>query len=143
MFLDTRRAEHRWSSSKYWIRRIQGEILESFKKYAKGDGVLGVECSNHSVPTIFFKGLRDFISRPLFVFKCFYPYKTTGSWWNLQLIPRPEFVHKKYVNASSQSLGLWGNDGSLQLNCSSSGMPRCRIASASMMLWRPRKILRP
>jgi hypothetical protein len=26
--------------------------LESFKKYKKGDGVLGVECSNHSVPTI-------------------------------------------------------------------------------------------
>ncbi|CAI8789513.1 hypothetical protein EMIT0P43_10085 [Pseudomonas jessenii] len=26
--------------------------MEAFKKYAKGDGVLGVECSNHSVPTI-------------------------------------------------------------------------------------------
>jgi len=26
--------------------------LEAFKKYEKGDGVLGVECSNHSVPTI-------------------------------------------------------------------------------------------
>jgi len=28
--------------------------LEAFKKYEKGDGVLGVECSNHSVPTILF-----------------------------------------------------------------------------------------
>jgi hypothetical protein len=27
--------------------------LEAFKKYEKEDGVLGVECSNHSVPTIF------------------------------------------------------------------------------------------
>ena len=31
--------------------------MEAFKKYAKGDGVLGVECSNHSVPTIFFNDL--------------------------------------------------------------------------------------
>ncbi|WP_415764623.1 hypothetical protein [Pseudomonas sp. ZB1P45] len=27
--------------------------MEAFKKYEKEDGVLGVECSNHSVPTIF------------------------------------------------------------------------------------------
>ena len=44
--------------------------------------MLGVECSNHSVPTIYFKGLRDFISRPLFILLRFYPYKTTGSGWN-------------------------------------------------------------
>ena len=51
-------------------------------------GVLGVECSNHSVPTILFKGLRDFISRPFFIFKCFYPYKTTGFGWNPRLFQR-------------------------------------------------------
>ncbi|CAI8839581.1 hypothetical protein EMIT043CA1_230046 [Pseudomonas brassicacearum] len=33
--------------------------MESFKKYEKGDGVLGVECSNHSVPTIFFNDLAQ------------------------------------------------------------------------------------
>jgi len=44
--------------------------------------VLGVECSNHSVPTILFKGLRDFISRPFFIFGRFYPHKTTGSGWS-------------------------------------------------------------
>jgi len=37
--------------------------------------VLGVECSNHSVLTILFKGLRDFISRPLFMFGRFTPTK--------------------------------------------------------------------
>ena len=58
-FLDSRRAEHCWSSSKYSLGKIQSEVLESFKKYEKEDGVLGVECSNHSVPTIFFNDLAQ------------------------------------------------------------------------------------
>ncbi|PNG42467.1 hypothetical protein A1354_25710 [Pseudomonas asplenii] len=57
--MDSRRAEHRWSSSKYSLGKIQSEIFEAFKKYEKEDGVLGVECSNHSVPTIFFNDLAQ------------------------------------------------------------------------------------
>ena len=51
-------------------------------------GVLGVECSNHSDPTIFFKGLRDFISRPFFIFFSFLPLQNHWLWVESSRLPR-------------------------------------------------------
>jgi hypothetical protein len=62
--------------------------LEAFKKYEKGDGVLGVECSNHSVQTILFNEL-DQCSR---IYKRewgleFEAFKRADDWWESK---RPE-----------------------------------------------------
>ena len=46
--------------------------MEAFKKYEKGDGVLGVECSNHSVPTILFNDLAQLSRVGLFHVRDFF-----------------------------------------------------------------------